>query len=60
MQCSNFDMNTYAVFIHYLGDMISSVFVVIAGIALLIWEGNTWADYIDPVARYEKAACPIA
>ena len=53
-------MNTYAVFIHYLGDMISSVFVVIAGIALLIWEGNTWADYIDPVARYEKAACPIA
>lgn len=45
------DMNVQAVFIHYLGDMVSSFFVLIAGILLYCFDGDEWVEYIDPVTR---------
>lgn len=44
-------MNTHAVFLHYLGDAISSLMVLGAGILLHFFHGK-WIDYIDPVSRY--------
>jgi len=43
-------MNVYAVFIHFLGDAISSVFVLIAGALIQFYAGNTWVLYIDPIS----------
>ena len=45
-------MNVRAVFLHYLGDMISSFFVLIAGILIMIFDDDTWVDYIDPITRF--------
>jgi hypothetical protein len=47
-------MNVHAVFLHYLGDMISSFFVLIAGILLLVFSSDDvkWVEYIDPITRY--------
>merc|ERR1712137_399719 len=42
------DMNVHAVFLHYLGDMVSSFFVLIAGFLIQFCEGE-WVEYIDPV-----------
>mmetsp|Transcript_29055 Transcript_29055/g.40188 ORF Transcript_29055/g.40188 Transcript_29055/m.40188 type:complete len:424 (+) Transcript_29055:201-1472(+) len=42
------DMNVYAVFIHYLGDMLSSFFVLIAGLLMRFFDGD-WTLYLDPV-----------
>jgi zinc transporter 1 len=44
------DMNVHAVFLHFLGDAISSVMVLIAG-ALIHFFHGTWILYIDPVSR---------
>jgi len=43
-------MNVHAVFLHYLGDALSSVLVLIAGFLLKWFDGQTWTLYIDPVS----------
>ncbi|KAL6076617.1 Zinc transporter 1 [Balamuthia mandrillaris] len=43
------DWNMWAVFIHYLGDMISSFIVLLTGILLHFVSGK-WTLYIDPVS----------
>jgi zinc transporter 1 len=42
------DLNMRAVFLHYLGDSISSVAVLIEGILLSVTDGE-WLRYIDPI-----------
>eukprot|EP01089_Gocevia_fonbrunei_P013702 TRINITY_DN3569_c0_g1_i1.p1 TRINITY_DN3569_c0_g1~~TRINITY_DN3569_c0_g1_i1.p1 ORF type:complete len:450 (-),score=75.88 TRINITY_DN3569_c0_g1_i1:66-1415(-) len=44
------DLNVWAVFLHYLGDMISSALILIAGLLLHFFQDSTWADYMDPAA----------
>jgi len=44
------DMNVHAVFLHYLGDAISSLLVLGAGLFLHFFKGNSWTVYIDPIA----------
>jgi len=46
----NTDVNFKAVFLHYLGDALSSVFVLAAGLLAHYFPGATWAKYLDPVA----------
>ena len=53
-QESHMDMNVKAVFLHYLGDTVSSLLVLIAGLLLFLsdkegWDGK-WSSYIDPVS----------
>jgi len=43
------DLNIQAVFLHYAGDMVSSFFVLIAGILLYYFEDSAWIAFIDPV-----------
>lgn len=43
-------MNVHAVFLHYLGDAISSLMVLIAGLLIHFFDGQKWTDYIDPVS----------
>lgn len=52
------DLNVYAVFLHYLGDAISSLLVLVAGLLLHFYD-NTWTHYIDPVARYENSSMQL-
>jgi len=44
------DMNVHAVFLHYLGDALSSVLVLIAGVLLKFFDEQRWTYYIDPVS----------
>jgi len=44
------DLNIHAVFLHYLGDALSSIFVLIAGILGKIYNGQEWTKYLDPVS----------
>eukprot|EP01118_Nematostelium_gracile_P007411 TRINITY_DN2413_c0_g1_i2.p1 TRINITY_DN2413_c0_g1~~TRINITY_DN2413_c0_g1_i2.p1 ORF type:complete len:438 (-),score=112.13 TRINITY_DN2413_c0_g1_i2:150-1463(-) len=44
------DMNVHAVFLHYLGDAISSLMVLIAGIFIYFFQSSKWIQYIDPVS----------
>jgi len=44
------DMNVHAVFLHYLGDAVSSLMVLIAGFFIHFFKGETWTEYIDPVS----------
>lgn len=46
------DMNVHAVFLHYLGDAISSMMVLGAGILIHFFpsDKNVWVKYIDPVS----------
>jgi len=44
------DENVHAVFLHYLGDAISSLLVLTAGILLHFFKGGKWTLYIDPVS----------
>lgn len=45
------DENTHAIFLHFLGDAISSLMVLGAGLLLHFFHGarHKWTDYIDPV-----------
>ncbi|PRP83132.1 hypothetical protein PROFUN_09811 [Planoprotostelium fungivorum] len=43
------DANTYAVFLHYLGDAISSLMVLIAGLLMHFYNNQSWVKYIDPI-----------
>jgi len=42
------DLNMRAVFLHYLGDSISSLAVLVEGILLSVSDGD-WLKYIDPI-----------
>jgi solute carrier family 30 (zinc transporter), member 1 len=44
------DENVYAVFLHYLGDFVSSILVLITGILIKSFDGATWTEYLDPIA----------
>jgi len=44
------DHNVWVVFLHFLGDMFSSLFVLIAGIIIHVADGARWAFYIDPIS----------
>lgn len=46
---SEMDLNTWAVFIHFLGDAISSLFVLATGLLLHFFQTN-WTKYLDPAA----------
>jgi len=43
-------MNVRAVFLHYLGDMLSSFFVLISGIIIYVADEASWGHYLDPAA----------
>jgi Co/Zn/Cd efflux system component len=42
-------MNVHAVFLHYLGDMISSALVLVAGILLFFFGHELWTGYLDAI-----------
>jgi len=44
------DHNLKAVFLHYLGDMFSSLFVLIAGVIIHFADGKQWVYFIDPIS----------
>jgi zinc transporter 1 len=44
------NVNMYAMLIHYAGDMVSSLLVLVAGIILYYEPTQTWAAYIDPIS----------
>eukprot|EP01126_Amoeba_proteus_P001312 TRINITY_DN10374_c0_g1_i1.p1 TRINITY_DN10374_c0_g1~~TRINITY_DN10374_c0_g1_i1.p1 ORF type:complete len:485 (+),score=87.45 TRINITY_DN10374_c0_g1_i1:771-2225(+) len=46
--CGGGDMNIQAVFIHYLGDAVSSLFVLVAGLLLHYFPNVEWVVYVDP------------
>lgn len=43
------DVNIWAVFLHFLGDTLSSFFVLIEGLLIYFFPGQKWTQYIDPV-----------
>jgi len=43
-------LNIHAVFLHYLGDALSSIILVITGILVKYFPGQTWTYYLDPIA----------
>jgi len=43
------DANTHAVFLHYLGDAISSLMVLAAGLLMHFFSEASWVQYIDPI-----------
>jgi len=43
-------MNVHAVFLHYLGDAISSLMVLIAGVFIHFFQDAKWTVYIDPIS----------
>ncbi|KAK5584611.1 hypothetical protein RB653_006225 [Dictyostelium firmibasis] len=45
--CLGMDLNMFGVFIHFLGDAISSLFVLITGAVIHFTQGK-WTEYIDP------------
>jgi len=44
------DMNIHAVFIHYLGDALSSIILVITGVLIKFNPEASWTRYLDPIA----------
>jgi len=44
------DMNFYAIFLHYLGDALSSLMVLVAGLLTHFFPSAEWTKYLDPVA----------
>jgi len=44
------DMNVHAVFLHYLGDAISSLMVLVSGCFIHFFKGQKWTEYIDPIS----------
>lgn len=53
------DMNIRAVFLHYLGDAISSAFVLAAGLIMHYYPDKEWVVYVDPASRYLAHRCLI-
>jgi zinc transporter 1 len=44
------DMNFHAVFLHYLGDALSSIILVITGFLVKYFGEQSWTRYLDPSA----------
>jgi zinc transporter 1 len=44
------DMNTKAVFLHFLGDAISSLCVLATGLILHFFQSTHWIQYLDPAS----------
>jgi len=44
------DLNIHAVFIHYLGDALSSIILVITGVLIKFYPEASWTRYLDPIA----------
>ncbi|EFA79532.1 putative zinc transporter [Heterostelium album PN500] len=47
--CLGMDLNMFGVFIHFLGDAVASLFVLVTG-AILRYSHGKWTMYIDPVS----------
>jgi len=47
---SSFDLNTFAILIHYAGDALSSLFILAAGFILKYEGTHQWTEYVDPVS----------
>lgn len=43
-------MNMWAVFVHYLGDAISSLFVLATGLLIYFFPTQKWTKYLDPAS----------
>jgi Co/Zn/Cd efflux system component len=48
----SFNMNMKVVFLHQLGDSVSSLFVLITALLLYFYPDQHWVVYIDPIVRY--------
>jgi len=44
------DLNVHAVFLHYLGDAVSSLMVLISGFFIHFFSDQKWTEYVDPVS----------
>jgi len=44
------DVNVHAVFLHYLGDAVSSLMVLVSGFFIHFFKDQTWTMYVDPVS----------
>jgi len=44
------DMNMQAVFLHYLGDALSSCCVLVAGLLMHFFPNSEWVVYLDPIS----------
>jgi len=44
------DENMHAVFLHFLGDAISSLMVLGAGLLIHFFNSGKWTNYIDPIS----------
>jgi len=44
------DVNVHAVFLHYLGDAVSSLMVLISGMFIHFFKDQKWTQYVDPVS----------
>lgn len=44
------DMNIRSVFIHFLGDAISSILVFVCGLIVYFTGKHPWLDYLDPIS----------
>eukprot|EP01133_Synstelium_polycarpum_P004026 gene4026-4663_t len=47
--CMGMDLNMFGVFIHFAGDAVASLFVLITG-AVLKYSTGEWTKYVDPVS----------
>lgn len=48
----SFNMNMKVVFLHQVGDSISSLFVLMTALLLYFFPDQHWIVYIDPIVRY--------
>jgi len=46
------DLNMKAVCLHYLGDAISSAFVLATGILMFFFKASDWIAYLDPISSF--------
>jgi cation diffusion facilitator family transporter len=44
------NVNTYAVFLHFLGDALSSLCIMISGIIAKLFPNSAWVSFVDPIA----------
>ncbi|KAH3758180.1 cation efflux family superfamily protein [Pelomyxa schiedti] len=44
------DINMLAILVHYAGDAVSSLFIVLIGVLMLSFEKAAWVRYVDPIA----------
>lgn len=44
------DVNVFALIVHLMGDVFSSLVVLIVGVVVYVWGEQTWTAYADPSA----------